>query len=96
MYYLRLKMDKNMKVYFRTNLDKYNGSMFPELSSHEVPRKGDFIELKDIYIRHFQSQKLPTRLEVVSVTWKEDYVECELWYNKTDVELYKMSGGVLF
>ena len=92
-----------MKVIFKTNIDAYSDKhYFPEHFT-AVPRKGEMVEVKNEYIKLFTSKKLPSRLEVVSVTWKErnpfnghsyeTYVEVELWYNETDLKFAKLAGG---
>ena len=62
-----------MKVVFHTNIDAYNERIrpFPEHIS-EVPRKGDMIRVKPDFESYFRNLKLPTRLEVVNIEWKEE------------------------
>lgn len=79
-----------VKILFKTNLDAYSSSDFPN-ALPSVPRKGDFVEVNDK--NHFLSKGLPTRLEVVSVTWSDTTTVCELWYNETDKKLAE-AGGV--
>lgn len=97
-----------MKVIFHTNIDAYNEKRcFPE-HFDIAPRKGDFIQVKPDFDSYYRGLKLPNRLEVVNVTWKEhctgdafghDFghyetiAYCELWYNQTDLEMAKMAGG---
>jgi len=61
-----------------------------------VPRIGDNIMVTKIYLDHYRNKKLPLYLEVVNVIWTEDYVICELWYRKVDIEASKISGVELF
>jgi hypothetical protein len=89
-----------MKVIFKTNIDAYNEKRcFPE-NLDTTPRKGDFIEVKPQFTSYYRDLKLPIRLEVVDVIWKEHevgnaggcvlyetYAFCELWYNSLDLEL---------
>lgn len=94
-------------VVFRTNIDAYNEKhCFPTHFS-EVPRKGDFVEVLSDFHSYFRMKKLPIRLEVVSVNWREQepvdresnfsrsttIATCELWYNVTDKQLAEMSGA---
>lgn len=81
-----------MKVIFKTNIDAYKSSWFPE-NLQFVPRIGEFVKVKNSYVNHLQSQKLPSRLEVKNVEYTEDYVVCDLWYNSTDKQLADMSGA---
>ena len=102
-----------MKVIFKTNIDAYNEKRcFPE-HFDAVPRKGECVEVLPQFESYYRDLKLPIRLEVVSITWKErniggggsidvgyypqyeTYAEVELWYNKTDYELYTISGHKL-
>lgn len=71
----------------RTNLDVYNSGHFPVLSV--IPRIGEKVTVSNGSISHYQNKGLPTRLEVVDVTYHQDYAEVELWYRKHDVEAYK-------
>lgn len=89
-------------VRFRTNLDQYTGEDFADSFGFDiVPRTGDFIEVRRDRILKFESKRLPTRLEVVSVTWHlsdsgRPEATVELWYNKTDLELAKMANAPVF
>lgn len=91
-----------MIVIFKTNLDQYQGEHFGSRFGWKeaVPRVGDLVEVRGLYYSHFQSKKMPTRLEVVRVTWQEVYddieVTVELWYNKLDLELAKNAGAPVF
>ena len=95
-------MENVTTVWFKTNLDQYSGDDFaPRYTFKVVPRKGDFVEVMSSRSLKFKNLKLPTRLEVVSVTWKlgNDYEPeaiVELWYNKTDLEMAKMSNAPVF
>ena len=87
-----------MKVYFRTNLDKYQ-SIFYTVELDIIPRIGETVLIKKSLRKHFESQKLPTRLKVVDVVYDvlvdeewEKIVIVELWYNKTDLELMKLNN----
>jgi len=83
-----------MKILCHTNLDNYNCKQhFPELQF--VPRKGEYIAVKNNFHDYFLEKHLPLRLEVVAVTYYEDHVDVELWYNKIDFDLYKQSGHEL-
>lgn len=91
-----------MKVVFSTNLDQYQGRYFGRLmyqNSRIIPRVGEFVEVIPDYKQHLASMKLPTRLEVVRVTYQEEedlIVRVELWYNKTDLELAKLANAPVF
>ena len=89
-----------MQIKFRTALDQYSGYDFPQFyteysdwihntSEHifgvPVPRTGDFIYVRKYVESKFTSKNLPIRLEVTRVSYYEDYIEVELWYNKTDL-----------
>ncbi len=94
----------DVKVIFRTNLDQYQGSKFPEYFV-EPPRKGDMVQVKESFVSYFREKKLPIELEVVGITWKEKtetmnilgdriskpitVISCELWYREIDVKLMK-------
>lgn len=87
-----------MKVVFRTNIDAYQRSGLWPLNLTQVPRKGDMVQIKPDYIAHFRGLKLPIKLEVTTVTWREPYegedmAEVELWYNSTDLEIAKVAGA---
>jgi hypothetical protein len=93
-----------MKVVFRTNIDAYNEKRcFPD-HLDAVPRKGEYVEVLPEYIGYYRDKHLPTRLEVVSITWKErnmgasiyeTYAEVELWYNQLDYDRYTTAGHKL-
>ncbi len=46
--------------------------------------------------KYYSDKKLPTRLEVVDVTWTDKGVVCELWYKKIDVDKANLNGTKLF
>lgn len=81
-----------MKVIFTTNIDAYKTNCFPD-NLPMPPRVGELVGVVDVFIKHFQDQKLPTTLEVTRVVWKEYVVVCELWYNKTQKELADAAGA---
>lgn len=82
-----------MKVAFTTNIDAYSKKdCFPS-TFETVPRKGEMVQVKSTFISYYRNQKLPVRLEVTQVTWLENMVVCELWYNKTDKELADLAGA---
>jgi hypothetical protein len=81
-----------MKIVFSTNLDAYKVSWFPD-DLPFVPRIGEKVAVIESVLYHLKSQKLPTRLEVVDVTYTEQFVAVELWYNKTDKELADIAGA---
>jgi hypothetical protein len=91
-----------VKIEFRTNLDQYQGyNVFGTGEMWEnVPQKGDFVNVSKYYIGKYVGLKLPRRLEVTSVTWEETSMgvvaTCELWYNKTDLELAKIANAPYF
>lgn len=81
-----------MKVIFTTNIDNYsNKNCFPK-NLEIPPRKGDMVCVDDNMIDYFRSKKLPIRLEVVQVIWKDYHVCCELWYNETDKKMADIGG----
>lgn len=84
-----------MKVRFRTNLDQYQTNCFPN-DLQQVPCKGDYVMVNEIFSSFYSGKKLPVRLEVVSVTWIEGGAVCELWYNKQDLELAKLANAPVF
>ena len=84
-----------MKVIFITNLDNYQNHCFPEKLTM-VPRKGDIINVTEVFVKYFEDKKLPTRLEVVDVIWGEKDVKCELWYKEIDVRAAKISNINLY
>ena len=60
-----------MKVIFKTNIDVYNEKRcFPE-HLDAVPRKGEYVEVLPEFHSYYSDLKLPRRLEVVDITWKE-------------------------
>lgn len=84
-----------MSIKFHTNLDKYKTNCWPENLTF-VPHKGEFVNVVRVFEQYYRDKKLPTRLEVVSVTYTELGVVCELWYNKQDVEIAKSQNINLF
>ena len=95
------------RIILHTNLDRYGSEHFPDFNKVGIiPRVGEYINVISGLKEHFQNQKLPQGLEVVSVryelkepvgTWDqhEFRVLVELWYNKTEFELYTQSGHQL-
>ena len=90
-----------MKVLFKTNIDAYNEKRCFSENFDAVPRVGDKVQVLVQFVSYFQERKLPTRLEVVDVTWKEisnnwDGVNpeacaiVELWY---DLKISKLAGA---
>jgi len=84
-----------MKIVFRTNIDAYKRNCFPE-DFTTPPRTGDFVYIVEVFVSHYQTQKLPIRLEVASVHWTEKSVICELWYNENDRKIAEMKGAKTF
>lgn len=84
-----------MKVIFRTNLDNYQTNCFPE-NIDIPPRKGELVEVAQVFIKYFRDKKLPIELEVVNVTWTENCVICELWYRDFDIKHAKINNINLF
>jgi hypothetical protein len=96
-----------MKIIFRTNLDNYSSSDFPNFITHQgaynfedltisIPRIGETIEVKENMKPKFLSRKLPIRLNVCNVTYTESAVICELWYIDNDVKFAKLNNINLF
>lgn len=86
-----------IRVLFHTNVDAYKKDCWPKYLQ-VVPRVGEFINVRHNFKSYFRDQTLPTRMEVVSVTYDEsdDKTQTafvELWYNSTDKQLADMSGG---
>jgi hypothetical protein len=81
-----------MKVILTTNIDAYKTNCFPA-NLPIPPRVGELVRVVDVFVKHFQDQKLPITLEVTRVTWGENYVVCDLWYNKTQKELADAAGA---
>lgn len=81
-----------MKVFLRTNLDRYNSADFATPIDF-IPRAGDYIQVLDRVAPKFIQNKLPTRLEVISVTHTERGTICELWYNEYDKKICDLAGA---
>ena len=84
-----------MTVFFRTNIDFYKNSYFPD-NITEVPRVGDYIEVTREVITFVHRKDLPTQLQVVRVVWTEDGVSCELHYSDFQMRDAKFNGINLF
>jgi hypothetical protein len=75
-------------IVFHTNIDAYKSfdlSMLPNC----VPRKGEHVEMPKVYHHGLAVRKLPHRLQVIDVTYKENFVEVELHFDSLDVELWR-------
>ena len=82
-----------MKIVFTTNIDAYkNKSCFPSNLAF-VPRVGEKVSVILDWFDIFKKKNLPTRLEVVDVTYTLKEVIVELWYNKQDLEIATLAGG---
>ena len=87
------------RIRFATNLDDYSASDFPS-TFHTIPNRGDYVEVRQDMKKHIESCKLPTRLEVFSVTHKHHkeqgseftYTVVELWYAPNDYKLFFPDG----
>jgi hypothetical protein len=77
-----------MDIIYTTNIDAYKTIDFSRLPN-AIPRIGEHIELPKVYHQGFAVRKLPFRLRVVDVTYKESYVQVELHFDPLDVELWK-------
>jgi hypothetical protein len=80
-----------MDIIYHTNIDRYK-TMFSRIygtPSCTIPRKGEHVEVEKVYHHGLATRKLPIRLQVVDVTYKESYVEVELHFDPLDVELWK-------
>ena len=77
-----------MKVYFRTNLDRYVTKMpYWNNVTTSIPRKGDRISISGA------DRGYPDSLRVVSVLWTDaNIVTCELWYDETEANLLQQAG----
>lgn len=84
-----------MTVKFRTNLDAYQTNCFPE-NLTIPPRIGEKVSVTEGFGSYFTNRKLPTKLEVVDVTWTDKGVVCELWYSEIDVKIAKQNNINLF
>lgn len=84
-----------MKIIFTTNLDNYKTNCFPD-NLTLVPRIGDSILVREVFIEYFRNKKLPTQLVVTNVIWSDKGVLCELWYKEIDVEFAKLNKVNLF
>lgn len=84
-----------MKVVFKTNVDNYKTNCWPD-NIEIPPRKGDMVMVNQSFVDYYASKKLPTRMEVVDVTWSEKGVVCELWFTAIDVAFAKAGGVKLF
>ena len=60
-----------MVVVFKTNIDAYNEKRCFSEHMSAVPRKGDKILVLPQYESYYRNLKLPTRLEVVDISWSE-------------------------
>jgi hypothetical protein len=77
-----------MDIIYTTNIDAYRNIDFSRLPN-AIPRKGEHVELPKVYHHSFAVKKLPFRLQVVDVTYKENYVQVELHFDPLDVEVWK-------
>ena len=76
-------------VKFHTNLDDYRSFHFPDLEI--IPRIGEAVSVCDGFIYYFRGKNLPSRLEVVDVTYRENDVLVELWYRATDYKMIQLN-----
>lgn len=85
-----------MAIILKTNIEHYQQEdLFPNLTV--IPRIGETIEVREAYKEMFEKEKLPTRLEIVGVTYKEgNVVECQLVYNYYDKKKAKLAGANLY
>ena len=81
-----------MKVIFTTNIDHYKTNCFPE-NITIPPRIGEKVVVTPSFGKYFFDKNLPTRLEVVDVSWTEKAVVCELWYNAQDKKMAEANGA---
>lgn len=81
-------------IVFRTNVDRYKGAnTFPKLMD-VIPRIGETVEVT--YKPEFINRGLPTRMQVVDVTYTEFEVVVELWFKAIDIKAAEISGVNLF
>ena len=66
-----------MKVVFRTNLDGYDSTFFPDNLSIP-PRIGESVAVNKVLGEYLNSQGLPLILKVVDVVWTSEGVVVEL------------------
>lgn len=79
-----------MKILFSTNLDWYMGISWPVLDV--VPHKGEYVHVHSGSEKFCEHNKIPKILEVVQVTYTNEYIRVELWYGKIDVDSANLSG----
>ena len=82
-------------VKISTNIDAYENSNFV-IPANVIPRKGEQVSVKKEMIDFYQRKRFPTKLQVINVTYFEDYVKVELHFNETDFQIAKISGVNLF
>lgn len=82
-------------VKFSTNIDAYSGANFA-VPENVIPRKGEKVSVKNDMIDFYRSKNFPTKLQVVNVTYFEDYVKVELHFNELDLQISRVSGVNLF
>ena len=76
-----------MDICLHTNIDSYSAIVWPILNY--VPRIGEHVEIPSVFHQTFAKRKLPYRLQVVDVTYKEKIVLIEMWFDPTDVKLWQ-------
>jgi hypothetical protein len=83
-----------MRITTATNIDRYNSEMFPK-HFEQVPRKGDYIRVLPDFHHNLERDGYPIRLEVVSVTWGDGWVNLELHFSDIDHRIFLANGKTL-
>lgn len=87
---------QSIPVVFSTNIDNYNSTRPFPADYTFVPRKGESVSVTDVFTSYYRDKGLPTKLEVVGITYYENRVVCELHYSENDVRLANLSGINLY
>lgn len=82
-------------IIFSTNIDAYNSTDFV-IPENMIPRKGECVSVKNSMIEYYKYKKFPTTLQVVDVTYFENYVKIELHFREIDMQIAKVSCINLF
>lgn len=85
----------SIEIKFSCNIDNYKGDVFPRYLQFP-PRIGESVSVQRDLRTFYRNKKLPVTLEVVNVIWHEEFVECELWYSKLEIQKAELSGTNLF
>lgn len=79
-------------VIVTTAIDNYRDRMITINSDDPIPRVGESVATRKVFDTIFREKRLPTNLEVRSVTHGEEMIIIEVHFSRIQLETFKACG----